>query len=86
MTGGRNAVSVPVCTEPKLNVETNVENYRFRFLSVGHSAAGSGYVLINLERKEGTQFGAVLSADDAKRLLDDLPEQIRIAAQKRKAT
>ncbi len=57
-----------------------MENHRFRYVSVGHSGAGSGYVLINLEREEGTQFGAVLSADDAKRLLDDLPQQVRIAA------
>ncbi len=58
-----------------------MENHRFRYVSVGYSAAGSGYVLINLEREEGTQFGAILSADDAKRLLDDLPLQVRIATQ-----
>ena len=58
-----------------------MENHQFRYVSIGHSAAGSGYVPINLEREEGTQFGAVLSAEDAQRLLDDLPQQVRIAAQ-----
>ena len=58
-----------------------METYQFKYIAVGHSAAGCGYVVINLEREEGTQFGAVLSTDDAKRLLDDLPQQIRIAAQ-----
>ena len=58
-----------------------MENHRFRYVSVGYSATGSGHVLIKLEREEGTQFGAILSADDAKRLLDDLPLQVRIATQ-----
>ena len=67
--------------EPKLKMEIDMEDHRFRYVSIGHSGAGSGLVLINLEREGGTQFGAVLSADDAQRLLDDLPQQIRIAAQ-----
>ena len=62
-------------------MEIDMENHLFRYVSLGYSGVGSGYVLIKLEREEGTQFDAVLSADDAKRLLDDLPQQIRIAAQ-----
>ena len=58
-----------------------METYQFKYTGVGHSAAGCGYVVINLERKEGTQFGVCLNVDAAKRLLDDLPEQVRIAAQ-----
>ena len=62
-------------------MEIEMEDHRFRYVSIAHSAAGSGCVLIILEREDGGQFGAVLSADDAKRLLDDLPQQVRIAAQ-----
>ena len=61
-----------------------METYQFKYIAVGHSATGCGYVVINLEREEGIQFGLVLSAEDAKRLLADLPEQARIAAQNSK--
>ena len=63
----------------KLKVEINMEAHKFRYLGLGKSKAGDGLVLINLERVEGTEFGAVLTAGDAQRLLDDLPQQIRIA-------
>lgn len=56
-----------------------METYQFKYRTVGLSEAGCGYVVICLEREEGTPFGAVLSADDAQRLADDLPQQIRIA-------
>ncbi len=68
-------------TGVKLNMEQDVESYQFRYVSMGSSEVGSGLVLINLERKDGVQFGVVLSADDAKRLFEDLPDQVRIASQ-----
>ena len=60
-----------------------MENHDFKYLSVAHSEAGCGYVAITLEREEGV-FNVVLTADDAARLLRDLPEQVRIAAWKSK--
>jgi hypothetical protein len=53
---------------------------KFRYISTAHSAAGSGVVAIRLQREGGDAFFAILSADDAKRLSEDLPEQARIAA------
>jgi hypothetical protein len=58
-----------------------MENYPFRYVSVSHAAAGAGFVGITLERKEGVQFVAILTVDDARRLLIELPEQVRIAGQ-----
>jgi hypothetical protein len=58
-----------------------MENYLFKYVSVGHSQAGSGHVGLTLERQGGTQFVALLSVADAQRLIDELPEQIRIATQ-----
>lgn len=56
-----------------------MEGYQFKYVGVAHSQAGGDLVAITLERKEGGQFVAVLSVADAKRLLRDLPEQVRIA-------
>jgi hypothetical protein len=58
-----------------------VESYQFTYVSVAHSAAGLGLIGINLRREDGTPFAIVLSVDDAKRLLEDLPRQVRIADQ-----
>ena len=58
-----------------------MENYLFKYVSVGHSQAESGHVGLTLERQGGTQFVALLSVADAQRLIDQLPEQIRIATQ-----
>jgi hypothetical protein len=58
-----------------------MESYLFKYISVGHSQAGSGHVGLTLERQAGTQFVVLLRVADAQRLIDELPEQIRIAAQ-----
>jgi hypothetical protein len=42
-------------------------------------ALGSGAVVFTLRREEGP-FGVELTVEDAERLLEDLPEQIRIAS------
>ena len=57
-----------------------MEAYEFRLVGVGHSQSQSGHVLITFRRKEGTEFGVVLSAEDGRRLCEELPEQIRIAS------
>jgi len=59
-----------------------MDAYEFKFISVGYSSAGCGFVAVNLERMEGTPFVMLLSADDAERLCERLPIQIRIARQK----
>jgi len=56
-----------------------MEHYHFKYRSIGHSEVGVGFVGIALERDEGTQFMAMLSVEDAKRLMDDLKVQVRIA-------
>jgi hypothetical protein len=56
-----------------------MEGYRYRYVPLAHSQAGVGFVGINLQGQDGSTFVAVLSAEDARRLLDDLPQQIRIA-------
>jgi len=58
-----------------------MEHYRFRYIKMAHSRSQCGEVLIELERgDQGIPFGMVLSVEDAKRLLDELPDQIQIAA------
>jgi hypothetical protein len=57
-----------------------MENYLFKYVSTSHLQAGSGHIGLTLERQGGTQFVALLSVADAQRLLDELPEQVRIAA------
>jgi hypothetical protein len=52
---------------------------KLSYVSTAHSQAGSGVVAIKLQREDGGTFHAILNADDARRLLDDLPEQVRIA-------
>lgn len=52
---------------------------QFRYVRIGHSASGCGFVIAEFERKEGISFEMVLTADDAERLCDDLRIQIRIA-------
>jgi len=59
--------------------EDYLESYVFGYSSVGHAQAGCGAVSINLRREDGGEFAAILSVEDARRLLDDLPEQVRIA-------
>jgi hypothetical protein len=56
-----------------------MEAYKFRLIGVGHSQSHAGHVLVTFERQEATRFGVVLTTEDAQRLCDDLPEQIRIA-------
>jgi hypothetical protein len=58
-----------------------MEEHRYRYVSMAASAVGCGIVAIKLEGDRGVQFLAILSADDAQRLSNDLPQQIRIAIQ-----
>lgn len=55
-----------------------MEPYPFRYASMAFTQSGIGVVGINFTR-DGQQFTALLPVADAKRLLDDLPEQVRIA-------
>jgi len=56
-----------------------MESYRMRYVSVAHSAAASDAIAFTLERDDGGQFVVMLSADEGRRLADDLAEQVRIA-------
>ena len=55
--------------------------HNFCYLSTAHSAASSRLIAIRLQREAagGDTFDAILSVDDAERLLVDLPGQVRIA-------
>ena len=59
-----------------------MDSYRFRYVSLARTQAGSGHVGIAFERLEGTQFVALISVEDAQRLVDDLPWQILISVAK----
>ncbi|HEY3892427.1 MAG TPA: hypothetical protein VGM00_10745 [Bradyrhizobium sp.] len=58
--------------------ETQIQIHRFRYEGMAFHALGSGEIIFTLRREEGP-FGVALTVEDAKRLLADLPEQIRIA-------
>ena len=53
--------------------------HRFQYEGMAFHALGSGAVVFTLRREEGP-FGVELTVEDAERLLEDLPEQIRIAS------
>jgi len=55
--------------------------HRFQYEGMAFTALRSGTVVFTLRREEGP-FGVELTVEDAKRLLADLPEQIRIASGK----
>lgn len=59
--------------------ETQMQIHRFRYEGMAFHALGSGEIIFTLRREEGP-FGVALTVEDAKRLLADLPEQIRIAS------
>ena len=56
-----------------------LESQRYSYVSVADMAVGAEFVGIVLSPETGFEFLAVLSIADAKKLLDDLQEQIRIA-------
>ncbi len=60
-------------------MEVAMENYQYRLVSVAHSQAECGHVAFILERTDGGRFVVSLSTEDAQRLLNALPEQVRIA-------
>ena len=60
-------------------MEINMIEYPFRYVSVGASQTGVGYVFIELQRESAEPFGVVLSVEDAQKLVDDLHEQIQTA-------
>ena len=51
----------------------------FLYEGIAHHELGCGAILFTLRREEGP-FGVKLTIEDAKRLLQDLQMQIRIAA------
>ena len=55
--------------------------HRFQYEGMAFHELSSGAVVFTLRREEGP-FGVELTVEDAKRLLADLPEQIRIASGK----
>jgi len=57
----------------------NMEAYQFKYVSVACSAVGTGTVGVTLKGDSGNEFIAVLSVEDARRLVHELLEQIRIA-------
>jgi hypothetical protein len=59
-----------------------MESFRFKYVSLAHAEAGGGSVGINFLGQEGHPCTAILSLEDAKRLSDDLPNQLHIACWK----
>ncbi len=55
---------------------------KFKYIKLGHSPSGCGEVVIELTRKEGIPLFVGLSTEDARRLIEDLPHQIKIANHK----
>jgi hypothetical protein len=55
--------------------------HRFQYEGMAFHALSSSAVVFTLRREEGP-FGVELTVENAKRLLADLPEQIRIASGK----
>jgi hypothetical protein len=64
-----------------VEVEAQMQIHRFQHEGMAFTALSSGAVIFTLRREEGP-FGVELTVEDAKRLLADLPEQIRIASGK----
>lgn len=56
-----------------------MESHQFRYVNVASSSSGCNKVGITFEREEGIRFCAILDVKDAKRLLADLPQPVRIA-------
>ena len=55
--------------------------HHFQYEGIAFHSLSSGAVVFSLRREEGP-FGVELTVEDAKRLLADLPEQIRVASGK----
>ncbi len=60
----------------------DMENFEYKYAGIVHSESRGGIVAFKLERTDGGQFCAMLEVEDAKRLLEDLSEQVRIADKK----
>jgi len=58
-------------------MEASMEVEMFRYERAG--APESGVVIVEFRRPEGKLFQVPLSVDDAKRMCEDLREQIRMA-------
>jgi hypothetical protein len=59
-----------------------VEGSQLSYVSIAHSAAGSGFVGITFLDQDGHSFVAILNLEDAQRLSEDLPAQVHIAGWK----
>jgi hypothetical protein len=56
-----------------------MEGYAYKYRGLAHAQGGGGYIGIIFEREDGGRFTAMLSVDDAKLLIKELPAQIRSA-------
>jgi len=59
-----------------------MQTHRFKYERMASHELGVGVVIFTLIRERGEPFRVELTVADAQRLLDDLPEQIRIASGK----
>lgn len=63
--------------------DENMESQVYRYVSIVHGPADSGFVAFTLKREEGgPPFGVCLLVTEAEQLVSDLSVQIEIAKQK----